>query len=298
MTPLRQRLIDDLRLRNYAAGTIEAYVAAVVKLSRFCGRAPDQLGPEAIRAFQLHLREQNVCWNTFNQIVCGLRFFYRVTLGRPDVVTMIPYGRRAKTLPSVLSPEEIVRLLDALPHERYRLLAQLAYACGLRLSEVLHLKVGDIDSRRMVLHIRQAKGRKDRLVALPPRLLAELRSYWQRYRPRDWLFPGHKPGRPLHAGALQRVFHRAALRCGFGRRVSCHTLRHSYATQLLEAGVDLVTLKQLLGHQDLKTTAHYTHVSTARFGQLPDLLERLTSPPQAPASPAASDRPPLTPPAS
>lgn len=303
MTPLRQRLCDDLRLRNYAPKTIEAYVAAVVKLTRYCGRAPDQLGPEQIRAFQLHLRQQGVPWNSFNQIVCGLRFFYHVTLGRPDVVTMIPYGRRAKTLPNVLSPEEVARLLAALPHQRYRLLARLAYACGLRLSEVLHLKVGDIESRRLVLRIRQAKGRKDRLVALPPRLLEELRAYWRCYRPRDWLFPGHKAGQPLHAGAVQRVFHRAVLACGFGRRVSCHTLRHSYATHLLEAGVDLMTLQQLLGHRDLKTTAHYTHVTAERFGQLPDLLDRLaqttlpeaTRPPSASPPPASGATPPKTP---
>jgi site-specific recombinase XerD len=285
MTPLRQRLCDDLRIRHYAPKTIEAYLAAVVKLTRHAGRAPDQLTAEDIRAFPLHLRHHGVPWNTFNQIVCGLRFFYRVTLGRPDVVTMIPYGRRARTLPSVLSPEEITRLLAALADDRSRLLVQLGYACGLRLSEVLHLRVGDIDGRRLVLHIRQAKGRKDRLVPLPQRLLEELRAYWRRYRPADWLFPGHKAGQPLHPAAVQRRLHRVVLCCGFGRRVSFHTLRHSYATHLLEAGVDLVTLQQLLGHRDLKTTAHYTHVATERFGQLPNLLDRL--PPLAPSGGAA-----------
>jgi integrase/recombinase XerD len=277
MTPLRQRLCDDLRIRHYAPKTIEAYVAAVVKLTRYAGRAPDRLTAEDIRAFQLHLRQRGVPWNTFNQIVCGLRFFYRVTLGRPDVVTMIPYGRRARALPSVLGPEEVARLLAALPDDRSRLLVRAAYACGLRLSEVLHLKVGDVNGRRLVLHVRQAKGRKDRLVPLPPGLLEELRAYWRRCRPADWLFPGHKPGRPLHPAAVQRLFHRAVLACGFGRRVSFHTLRHSYATHLLDAGVDLVTLQQILGHRDLKTTAGYTHVATERFAQLPSLLDRLPS---------------------
>jgi site-specific recombinase XerD len=290
MTPLRQRLCDDLRIRHYAPKTIEAYVAAVVKLTRHAGRPPDQLTAEDIRAFQLHLRQRGVPWNTFNQIVCGLRFFYRVTLGRPDVVTMIPYGRRAKALPSVLSPEEAARLLAALPDDRYRLLVRTAYACGLRLSEVLHLKVGDIDGRRLVLHVRQAKGRKDRLVPVPPRLLEELRAYWRRDRPTDWLFPGHKPGQPLNPGALQRLFHRVVVRCGFGRRVSFHTLRHSYATHLLEARVDLVTLQHILGHRDLKTTAHHTHVAAERFGQLPSLLDRLPPAPPpggAPPGPVA-----------
>jgi site-specific recombinase XerD len=291
MTPLRQRLCDDLRLRGYAPKAIDAYVAAVVKLTRFARRPPDQLTAEDLRAFPLHLRDQGAPWNTFNQIVCGLRFFYHVTLGRPDLVTMIPYSRRAKTLPSVLSPEEVARLLAALPDDRYRLLVQTAYACGLRLSEVLHLRVGDIDSRRRVLHVRQAKGRKDRLVPLPAGLLEALRAYWRRYRPRDWLFPGLRTGRPLHPGAVQRLFHRAVQGCGFGRRVSFHTLRHSYATHLLEAGVDLVTLQQVLGHRDLKTTAGYTHVAAERFAQVPDLLGRRPAGPApaagAPAGPGA-----------
>jgi integrase/recombinase XerD len=278
MTPLRQRLIDDLRIRNYSPRTIEAYVAAVVKLTRHAGRAPDQLGPEDLRAFQLHLRQHGVPWNTFNQIVCGLRFFYGTTLGRADVVPLIPYSRRAQRLPSVLSREEVQRLFDALPAGRCRLLFHTAYAAGLRLSEVLHLKVADIDSQRMVLHIRQAKGRKDRLVPLSPRLLDELRAYWRCQRPRDWLFPGHKPGQPLCAGHVQRVCQRAVRACGFGKRVSFHTLRHSYSTHLLEAGVDLVTIQQLLGHRDLKTTARYTHVSGQRLSGLPSPLDQLPPP--------------------
>jgi site-specific recombinase XerD len=189
-------------------------------------------------------------------------------------------------LPSVLSPEEVACLLKALPDDRYRLLARTAYACGLRLSEVLHLKVGDVNGRRRVLHVRQGKGRKDRLVPLPPALLEEMRAYWRRWRPADWLFPGHKPGRPLHPGAVQRLFHRAVVACAFGRRVSFHTLRHSYATHLLEAGVDLVTLQHILGHRDLKTTAGYTHVATERFGQLPSLLDRLPPTGGAPRSAA------------
>ncbi len=290
MTPLRQRLCEDLRIRGYAPKTVAAYVAAVVKLTRFAGRPPDQLTADDLRAFQLHLRQHGVPWNSFNQIVCGLRFFYRVTLGRTDGVAMIPYSRRAKTLPSVLSPDEVARLLAALPDDRYRLLVQTAYACGLRLSEVLHLRVGDIDSRRRVLHVRQAKGRKDRLVPLPAGLLEAPRAYWRRYRPTEWLFPGHRTGQPLHPAALQRLFHRAVPGCGFGRRVSFHTLRHSYATHLLEAGVDLVTLQHILGHRDLKTTAGYTHMAAERFAQVPDLLGRLPPAPpagDAPAGPVA-----------
>ena len=160
MTPLRQRFIDDLRIRNYSPRTIEAYVAGVVRLARHFGRSPDLLGPEDIRAFQLDLLQRRVSWSKFNQTVCALRFLYRVTLGRPEQLPYIPYGKRPKTLPSVLSPEEVSRLIQAAAHGRDRVLLQLAYGCGLRLSELLSLQVGDIDSARMVLHVRQGKGHK------------------------------------------------------------------------------------------------------------------------------------------
>ena len=275
---MRQRLTEDLRLRTYSPRTSEAYVAAVVQLTRPAGRSPDQLGPEDLRAFQLHLRQRGVPWNSFHQIVCGLRFFDGTTLGRPDVGPLIPYGRRARRLPSVLSPQEVRRLFDALPPGRCRLLFHTAYAAGLRLSEVLHLKVADIDRQRMVLHIRQAKGRTDRLVPLSPRLLEGLRAYGRQQRPRDGLFPGHTPGRPLGAGHVQRLCQRAVRACGFGKRVSFHTLRHSSSTHLLEAGVDLVTIQQVLGHRDLKATANYTHVSGRRLSGLPSLLDELPPP--------------------
>ena len=177
MTPLRQRFLDDLRLRNYAPRTIEAYVAAVARFARHLGRSPDTLGAEDVRTFQLHLLEQQASWSQFNQIVCGLRLFYAVTLQRPDVVRMIPYGKKPKTLPCVLSPEEVLRLFQAARPGRDRVLLQTAYACGLRLGELLSLRLGDIDSARMVVHVRQGKGRKDRLVPLSPHLLEELRGY-------------------------------------------------------------------------------------------------------------------------
>jgi integrase/recombinase XerD len=277
MSPLRQRLIDDLRLRNYSPKTIEAYVAAVRRLAQFSGRSPDQLGPEALRAFQLHLIAQKGSWSRFNQIVCGLRFFFHVTLGRAGLVKQLPYAKGTRKIPSVLSPQEVAQLLAAVIHPRYRLILRIAYGCGLRLGEVLRLQVGDIDSGRMLLHIRQSKGRKDRLVPLPPRLLEELRAWWVCHRPRTWLFPGRK-GRPLHGGSVQRVCRQAARRCGLTKRVTPHTLRHSYATHLVEAGVDLETVRQLLGHRDLKTTTCYTHVAgkaqttISPLERLPDVL--------------------------
>ena len=278
MTPLRQRFIDDLRIRNYSPKTIEAYVAGVVRIAKYFDRSPDLLGPEDIRAFQLHLLQKRVSWSQFNQTVCALRFLYRVTLGRPEQLPYIPYGKRPKTLPAVLSPEEVARLLQAAAPGRDRVLLQVAYGCGLRLGELLALQVGDIDSARMVIHVRQGKGRKDRLVPLSLRLLEELRAYWRLCRPRTYLFPGRKPDQPLTGGGVQRRFRAIAQRAGLTKHCSMHTLRHSYATHLLEAGVDLLTLKSLLGHRNLETTAHYLHVSTQRLQQTPSLLDLLVVP--------------------
>lgn len=284
MTPLRQRFIDDLRIRNYSPRTIEAYVAGVVRLARHFGRSPDLLGPEDIRAFQLSLVQRRVSWSQFNQTVCALRFLYGTTLGRPEQLPYIPYGKRPRTLPAVLSPEEVARLLQAAASGRDRVLLQVAYGCGLRLGELLSLQVGDIDSARMVVHVRQGKGRKDRLVPLSVRLLEELRAYWRLCRPATWLFPGKKLDQPISNGNVQRNFRRIARRAGLSKRCSMHTLRHSYATHLLEAGVDLLTLKELLGHRNLNTTAHYLHVSTQRLQQTPSLLDLLVVP-QPPAPP-------------
>jgi site-specific recombinase XerD len=278
MTPLRQRLIDDLRLRNYSPRTIEAYVAGVARFARHFGQSPEQLGREHLRAFQLHLLERHTSWSQFNQIVCALRFCYAVTLGQPDCVPFIPFGKRPRTLPSVLAPQEVAALLQAADPRRDRVLLQLAYGCGLRLQELLHVQVGDLDGARRVLHVRQGKGQKDRLVPLSGLLLDELRAYWRRCRPASWLFPGARPGQPLTDSAAQRLFGRVKSRAGLSKRCSMHTLRHSFATHLLEAGVDVLTLKALLGHRSLETTARYLHLSTQRLQQLPGLLDLLGVP--------------------
>ncbi len=284
MTPLRQRYIDDLRLRNYSPRTVQAYVAGVARFARHFGRSPDQLGPDDVRAFQLELLRRRASWSQFNQTVCALRFLYGVTLGRPERLPLIPYGKRPRTLPGVLSPEEVLRLIDAARPGRDRLLLQVAYACGLRISELVRLRVTDIDSGRMVVVVRQGKGQKDRLVPLSPRLLAELRAYWRRYRPDGWLFPGADPQRPLAASNVQRLCQRLVRRAGLTKPCTPHTLRHSYATHLLEAGVDVVTLQAILGHRDLHTTAHYLHVSTRRLHQTPSLLDLLVVPAAAAAT--------------
>jgi integrase/recombinase XerD len=294
MTPLRQRFIDDLRLRNYARRTIDTYVSQVVRFAKHFGRSPELLGPEEVRTFQLHLLQRRVSWSTFNQAVCALRFLYGTTLSRPEQLPSIPYGKRPKTLPSVLSPGEVLRLLNGAQPGRDRLLLQLAYGCGLRLNELVHVRVGDIDSARMIVHVHQGKGAKDRLVPLAPRLLEELRAYWRLYRPHAWLFPGHKPDRALSGGNVQRRFALARKQASISKRCSMHTLRHSYATHLLEAGVDLVTLKALLGHTSLETTAHYLHLSTHRLQQTPSLLDLLVvpRPPESPPSPLPPSVPP------
>ena len=217
-------------------------------------------------------------WSSFNQAVCALRFLYGTTLGRPEQLPLIPYGKRPKNLPSVLAPDEVLRLLDAAPPGRDRVLLQVAYGCGLRLNELLHLRVGDIDSARMVIHVRQGKGAKDRLVPLSLRLLDELRAYWRLCRPRTWLFPGQTADGTMTSSNVQRRFGRLVRRVGLTKRCSMHTLRHSYATHLLEAGVDLLTLKALLGHTSLETTARYLHVSTRRLHQTPSLLDLLVLP--------------------
>ena len=274
MTPLRQRFIDDLRLRNYAPRTITTYVAVLARFALHFRQSPEQLDAEHVRAYQLHLLAQHTSWCRFNQTVAALRFLYTVTLQRPGLVTMIPYGKKPKPLPAVLSPDEVRRLFDAVREPRDRLLLQTAYA-GLRVSELVHLQVGDIDASRMVLHLRAAKGRKDRLVPLSGLLLNLLRDYWRRCRPTHWLFPGQDPERPLSIGQVQRICRDAVRAAGLSKKASMHTLRHSYATQLLEQGVDLVTLQRLLGHNQLSTTVRYTHLRQEHLLKTPSPLDTL-----------------------
>lgn len=283
MTPLRQRFIQDLQLRNYAAKTIDVYVRCVATFARHFDRSPELLDAEHVRQYQLYLLEQRASWSRFNQAVCALRFLYRVTLQRPGTIAMVPYGKKPKALPAVLSPDEVRRLFDAAGEPTFRLILQTAYACGLRVSEVVHLKVGDVDSARMVVHVRCAKGRKDRLVPLSLVLLGYLRDYWRRCRPPDWLFPGHRPGQPISVGQVQRLCQRAVRAAGLRKKASMHTLRHSYATHLLEGGTDLATLQKLLGHSQLSTTLRYTHIQQAHLQRALSPLDTL------PGSPATAE---------
>jgi site-specific recombinase XerD len=276
MTELRQRMIADLRIRNYSPRTIERYTQCVAAFARHCGRSPAQVGREQIRTYQSFLVEtKRASWTVFNQTVCALRFLYGTTLQRPGLIDDIPFPRQPKPLPVVLSRSEVARFFAAIPNLKHRTVLMTMYAAGPRLEEALHLRVADVDSARPCLRIEQGKGQKDRYTLLPPTLLEQLRTYWKATRPASvWLFPGHDRERPLDATAVQRQCGPAARRAGLRKRVTSHTMRHCFATHLLEAGTDLRTIQQLLGHRSLQSTAVYLHVVTPREGGTPstDLL--------------------------
>lgn len=288
MTPLRQRMLNDMQVRNFAARTVKSYVDQVSQFARYFGRSPEQLGPEEIRLYQIHLvQKKKVAWNTFNQAVCALRFLYRTTLAKDWPITHIPYAKRPKRLPTVLSADEVQRLLACIQFPKARLVLTTAYAAGLRISEATHLKVTDLDSSRMMIRVEQGKGAKDRYVPLSRRLLEELRAYWRLERPGHWLFPGWRdPREPIHVGTVQRMCQRAAQAAGIKKHVTPHTLRHSFATHLLEAGVDLPAIQRLLGHKDVRTTMVYLHVRQQRLHAITSPLDWLpVEPIPAPLAP-------------
>jgi site-specific recombinase XerD len=263
MTPLRQRMIEDMRVRNFSLRTQATYVTHVAKFAKYFGKSPELLGPEEIRAYQVYLvNEKRISWSYLNQAVCALKFLYRTTLRKECAIDHIPFPRQERKLPIALSLSEIACFFEAIPNLKHRAILMTAYAAGLRTLEVVHLRVTDIDSQRMVIHVRQGKGCKDRYVMLSPRLLELLREYWKAVRPTEWLFPGKKPGHWIHPTAVQRAARTAGLVARLRKRVTVRTLRHSFATHLLESGANVRTIQVLLGHRSLQTTERYTHVST------------------------------------
>jgi site-specific recombinase XerD len=260
MTPLRKRMIDDLQIRNYSPSTVETYVRLVARFARFHERSPAELGPEEVRTYQVHLIEQKTSWGVFNATVSALRFLYLVSLERDWTPERLPYARRPKRLPIILSPEEVLCLLGAVKNPKYRMALTTIYASGLRISELVRLRVEDIDSARMLINVRSGKGNKDRVVTLSKVLLGQLRVYWRVERPRAWLFPGRGAGRPVAKETIGEACHLAREAAGLDKHVTPHTLRHCFATHLLEAGTDIRTVQALLGHASLKTTVIYTHV--------------------------------------
>ena len=275
MSPLRRRMIEDMTIRNLSPATQQSYVYAVAKFSRYFSKSPDQLDVEDVRAYQVHLVAGGISWSGLNQIVCALRFFYGVTLGQADVPERIAHAREPQKLPEVLSADEVVRFLEAVPSLKSRAALTTAYAAGLRVSEVVHLKLADIDSARMVIRVEQGKGRKDRYVMLSTQLLAILRTYWRLARPSSWLFPGRAADRPLEPTTLHAACRSAGAAAELTKRVTVHTLRHSFATHLLEGGTDIRIIQVLLGHRDLTTTARYTRVATSTLAGTPSPLDRL-----------------------
>jgi integrase/recombinase XerD len=276
MSPLRRRMIEDMTVRNLSPATQRSYVHAVAKFSRFFGHSPGRLGLEDVRAFQVHLVSTGISWPALNQTVCALRFFYGVTLGHGEIPERIPYAREPRKLPVVLSAEEVVRFLEGVPSLKTRAALTTAYAAGLRASEAVGLKLADIDSDRMVIRVQHGKGGNDRYVMLSAQLLGILRTYWRLARPKTWLFPGREESKPIDVQVLYSACRSAGAAAGLAKRVTVHTLRHSFATHLLENGTDIRIIQVLLGHNNLSSTARYTRVSSGLIRQTKSPLDRLT----------------------
>ena len=276
MSPLRRRMIEDMTIRNLSPATQRSYLHAVSRFSQYFGRSPDRLGLEDVRAYQVHLASKGVAWGSLNQVVCALRFFYGVTLGRETIPERIVYARAPRKLPTVLGGDEIVRFLESVSSLKARVALTTAYAAGLRVSEVAALKVSDIDSSRMVMRIAHGKGGKERYAMLSAPLLGILRSYWRLARPPLYLFSGRAPDKPIEPTVLHAACRSATAAAGLDKRVSVHVLRHSFATHLLESGVDIRIIQVLLGHENLSTTARYTRVSTQVIGNTMSPLDRLS----------------------
>jgi integrase/recombinase XerD len=275
VSPLRRRMIEDMTIRNLALKTQQGYIRAVKNFAVFLGRSPDTASFEDVRRFQLHLAASGVGIGALNQTVSALRFLFRITLGRRDITEHTPFVREPRKLPVVLGPQEVARLLEAAPSLKYKVALSVAYGAGLRAAEVISLKVSDIDSARMLIRVEQGKGRKDRYVMLSPHLLQLLRAWWRAARPQGWLFPGQNRIKPLTTRQLNRACHAAAERAALDKPVSLHTLRHSFATHLLEQNIDIRVIQVLLGHAKLESTALYTRVATQTIREVMSPLEHL-----------------------
>lgn len=281
ITPLRQRMIDDMRMRKLAPKTQSAYLLHVRRLAAFLGRSPDTASGEDLRLFQLHLVEQGVSSTSLNVTITGLKFFFEVTADRPELMTRMHPVPVPRKLPLVLSRDEVTRLISSAGSPKYQAALSVAYGAGLRAGEVVALKVTDVDSARMALRVEQGKGHKDRYAMLSPALLDCLRMWWKTARAEGkilhggWLFPGQNPVDPLSTRQLNRAIHAAADLARIDKRVSMHTLRHSFATHLLEQKVDIRVIQTLLGHRRLETTALYAQVATGLLREVISPLDAL-----------------------
>ena len=279
MTPLRQRMLNDMTVRGLAPSTKNIYLNAVIGLASHYHRSPDLLSPQEVQDYLLFLLdERGLRWNTCNVHRHGLRFFFRVTLQRPDPTLYVPGAKEPSTLPQILSQDELVRLFTVTTNLKHRALFMTAYAAGPRASELVRLKVADIDSGRMTLRIEQGKGHKDRYVPLSPRLLEHLREYWQREHPTPWLFPGQPDDRPMSRYSPTQLYQIAKRKAAIGKAGGIHTLRHGYATGLLEAGVELPVIQRRLGHNSIRSTMRYLHLAQDKLSATPSPLDLLDFP--------------------
>jgi len=300
ITPLRQRMIEDMNARKLCAGTQRGHIRSCKRFASFLKRSPDTATAEDIRRFQLHLSETSVSICNRNRIMTGLRFLFRVTLRRLDLAAEIYHIREPQKIPLVMSPDETRRLLAVASSFKVRVLLSLGYGCGLRAGEVVRLKVKHIDKAQKIIRIEQSKGRKDRHVMLSPETLDLLRQWWKARPPaydartpveERWLFPGRKPGKPMTTRQLGRLFHEAADAAGIKKSVTLHSLRHSFATHLLERGTDIRIIQALLGHDKLDTTARYTRVATGMIAGIESPLDLLSQPRKKPKK-SRKDQPP------
>jgi site-specific recombinase XerD len=277
MTKLRERMIGDLKLRNFSDSTITSYTRVVANFARFFHRSPDQLGPEEIRQYLLYvIEEKKISWATYQGYRAALKFFYTKTLKQPWFEHEVPKPKVRRKIPEILSPEEIEKLLNCTMNLKHRAMLAVLYGAGLRRAEVRSLKISDIDSKRMVIHIRSGKGQLPRQVPLSPNLLELLRVYWRWRKPTDWLFPSARyPDRRIDYSGIFGIVEDATKRAGLKRRVTPHLLRHSYASHMVDAGTDLRTNQPLLGHGDLQTTARYLHVSDRTLRATGSPLDRI-----------------------
>ena len=278
-TPLRQKMINDMKLRRFSKKTQYAYISAVAGLAKFYNLSPDRIDKHRVQAYLLHLMDaEKKSWNTCNIVVSGLRFFYTETLGRDSMYLEIPPRKKNNQLPEILSSREIESLFASTDNPKNKTLLMTTYAAGLRVSEVVKLKITDIDSKRMMIRIEQGKGRKDRYTILSPRLLTELRHYYRKYLPELWLFQGRIPEHYLSVGTAQRIYYRAKEKAGIKKGKGIHILRHCFATHLLEAGVDLRTIQALMGHNSIMTTMVYLQVSRKKLSSTQSPLDLLKVP--------------------
>jgi site-specific recombinase XerD len=275
---LRDRMIEEMKLRNFSAATQKSYLYSVTRLAKYYRRPPDQLDREEIRSFLVHLTtERKLSPNTMTGFICGLRLFYNETLGWDETKLFIPPRKKSSSLPEVLSPSEVVRLIDAARGLKQRVLLMTAYSAGLRVGELVKLKIIDIDAARMTIRVKQGKGGKDRYAVLSQKLLVELRQYWKRYRPSIWLFPNRAKNGPLSRNEAWHIFNQAKRRAGLKKGRGIHTLRACFATHLLEAGVDLRSIQFLLGHSSILSTQRYLRLQPQNMGSTVsplDMLER------------------------